>query len=98
MAHDPNRRAIVHHDIEGCDMFGKDESSRFPPVFYRGKWWACHVYTSPCSGTGGDTIANHLRIYRFKGCFGAAFLVSLPFALGSFALFLEALRHQLRGA
>ena len=65
-------------------MFGKDESGRFPPVFYWGKWWACHVYASPCSGTGGDTIANHLRIYRFKGCFGTAFLVSLPFAPGSF--------------
>ena len=54
-------------------MFGKDESSRFPPGFYQGKWWACHVYASPCSGTGGDTIAIHREYTISKGCFGTGF-------------------------
>ena len=48
-------------------MFGKDESSRFPPGCYGGIGWACHVYASPGSGTGGGTIAIHREYTIPKG-------------------------------
>ena len=48
-------------------MVGKDESSRLPLGWYRGVRWACHVYASPCSGTGGDTIVIRREYSISKG-------------------------------